>query len=76
MWDVDCEALFVLWGSEGVARGGGREVGQIYGISLNLFFTLVLKLSESESCSVVSDSLRPQGLIQSMEFSRPECSSG
>ena len=32
---------------------------------------------ESESCSVVSDSLRPLGLyIQSMEFSRPEYWSG
>ena len=31
-----------------------------------------IKLCESENCSVVSDSLRPHGLIQPMEFSRPE----
>ena len=36
MWDVDCEALFVLWGGGG-GGGGGREVGQTYRISLNLF---------------------------------------
>ena len=28
--------------------------------------------NESESCSVVSDSLQPHGLLQSLEFSRPE----
>ena len=32
--------------------------------------------SKSESCSVVSDTLRPHELIQSMKFSRPEYWSG
>ena len=35
-----------------------------------------LKWSESESHSVVSDSLRPMDYTQSMEFSRPEYWSG
>ena len=33
-------------------------------------------MKESESCSAVSDSLRPPRTIQSMEFSRPEYWSG
>ena len=35
-----------------------------------------LKMVESESCSVMSDSLQPHGLYKSMEFSRPEYWSG
>ena len=48
----------------GWGGGGGREVRQIYGISLNLFLKLAVKLSESESesHSVVLDSLRPHEL--------------
>ena len=38
-------------------------------------FYMILN-SESESCSVVSDSLGPPCAIQSVEFSRPECWSG
>ena len=37
--------------------GGGREVEKIYGLSLNIFLKLAVKLSESESRSVVSNSL-------------------
>ena len=37
---------------------------------------LLRSKSERESCSVMSDSLRPHGLIQSMEFPRPEYWSG
>ena len=40
-------------------------------------YIFISQQCESESCSVLSDSLRPNGLyIQSMEFSKPEYWSG
>ena len=42
--------------------GGVSKMGKIYGLCLNIFLKLAVKLSESEGHSVVSDSLRPHRL--------------
>ena len=56
-----------------------REINHIINWVSARVLTSVLskwKWSESESCSVVSNSLWPHGLYTSMEFSRPEYWSG
>ena len=49
-------------------RGSGH-LSRLTSAALTLIFLLVVA---SECRSVVSDSLRPRGTRQSMEFSRPE----
>ena len=57
------------------SRQQGKEVISTMSLIVQKICQIPVEESESESCSVVSDSLQPHGL-QSMEFSRPEYQSG
>ena len=72
-WQIDGETVetvtdFILGGSKVTADGDySHEIKKRFLLERKVMTNLE---SESESCSVVSDSLQPHELI--MEFSRPE----